>query len=137
MAIDSRTIRTSSCKILAQYVVLTHNSPILSNIQVQYRIIVHVGCRFRIRYGSIFSFILMAHTELDVGLPARLDVGIVPGNTCGEGEGHGEKIVDVERPFVRKQVTVLHDISFTLSCLVPKVVPCPSHTQSHGISFEL
>jgi hypothetical protein len=50
---------------------------------------------------------LVSQANFDIGLSAWLDVWIVPSHADSKSKDHGEEIVDVEGPFVRKQITVL------------------------------
>jgi hypothetical protein len=55
--------------------------------------------------------ILAAYSELNIVLLAWLEVGVVPREADAKDEHHGKEVVQVERPFVRQQVTVLHHVS--------------------------
>jgi hypothetical protein len=58
------------------------------------------------------------HAELNVRLPTGRDIRIVPSNADRKCKKHRKKIVDVDRPFVGEQITVLVTVSLSPVTLI-------------------
>jgi hypothetical protein len=71
----------------------------------------HCPCAMSLPCPFYPSAFLTAHAELDVRFTARRDIRIVPTSAYCESEGHGKKVVEVKRPLVGQQITILHVVS--------------------------